>query len=297
MTILVIGSDGQVGSELVRRGPAADCAVVGLDRPVLDMTDGHAVQQAFARVRPALVINAAAYTAVDAAEAEPEEAFAVNRDGVANLAQCCAQQRIPLLHISTDYVFDGTQSSPYRETDVPHPLGIYGASKLAGEEVLSERLAEHILLRTAWVYSAHGKNFVKTMLRLGRERKALKVVTDQHGSPTAAGDIAQALLSIGRQVLSPGFEHWGTYHYAGAGHVSWYELAVAIFDLACEFGVGQVPTVHPITTAEYPTAARRPANSVLDCQRIREVFGIVPRPWRDSLAEVVKSLVIGELDY
>jgi dTDP-4-dehydrorhamnose reductase len=240
------------------------------------------------RERPDMVINAAAYTAVDRAESEPDAAWAANCTGPARLAAACREAAIPLIHISTDYVFDGSKAGTYREDDPVNPLGVYGRSKEAGDRAIREALAEHVILRTAWVYSAHGHNFVKTMLRLAGERPVLRVVADQTGSPTSAADIAAAIAGVVRR-LAAGGAQWGTYHFVGAGAVTWHGFAEAIFGLAAPWR-GPPPRVEAITTADYPTPARRPANSVLDCRYIGEAFGITPRPWREALADVIREL-------
>ena len=288
--ILVIGADGQLGSELMRRSARFDVAVTGLTITQLDITDAQAVQNQVADSGADVVVNAAAYTAVDKAESEPALAYAVNRDGTAHLATACAEAKIPFIHVSTDYVFDGTKDTPYTEDDPVHPMSVYGASKAAGERALRETWPQHVILRTAWVYSAFGHNFVKTMLRLARERDSLRVVADQQGSPTAAGDLAEAILRIVQRIGAGQDISWGTYHYCGAGSTTWHGFAEAIVQLAAPV-LGRSILVIPITTAEYPTPARRPANSVLDCSRIRERFDIQPRPWRDSLKEVVAELL------
>jgi dTDP-4-dehydrorhamnose reductase len=288
--ILVTGADGQLGSELLRRASRHDVTATGLTRAELDITDAQAVQRQVLQSGAKVIVNAAAYTAVDKAESERERAYAVNRDGVAHLAAACAAADIPLIHVSTDYVFDGTKTTPYGEDDPVHPVSVYGASKEAGEQALRSTLARHIILRTAWVYSPFGNNFVKTMLRLARERDSLKVVADQHGCPTAAGDIADAILQIVRRIGTGEDIPWGTYHYCGLGSTTWHGFAEAIVQLASP-ALGRSVPVIPITTAEYPTPARRPANSELDCTRLRERFDIQPRPWRESLVEVVTELL------
>jgi dTDP-4-dehydrorhamnose reductase len=288
MKLLVPGAGGQVGRELSRLAWPADYRVATFDRAEVDITRKDAVTAAFDRERPDIVINAAAYTAVDRAESEPDAAWAGNRAGPGHLAAACRAANIPLIHISTDYVFDGSKQGPYREADPVDPLGVYGRSKEAGDRAVREALPEHVILRTAWVYSAHGHNFVKTMLRVAAERPVLRVVADQIGSPTSAADIAGAIAAIVRRVAA-GDRHWGTYHFAGGGAVTWHGFAEAIFELAAPWR-GAPPKVEAIATADYPTPARRPANSVLDCRHIGEVFGIVPRPWREALAEVIGEL-------
>jgi dTDP-4-dehydrorhamnose reductase len=288
MKLLVLGAGGQVGRELCRRQWPAGYRLAGFDRADVDITREGSIAAAMQRERPDLVINAAAYTAVDRAESEPDAAWAANCTGAGYLAAACREAAIPLVHISTDYVFDGEKAGPYREDDPVNPLGVYGRSKEAGDRALREALAEHVILRTAWVYSAHGHNFVKTMLRLAAERPVLRVVADQTGSPTSAADIAAAIAYVVQRAAA-GQGRWGTYHFTGAGAVTWHGFAETIFDLA-EPWRGPAPRVEAITTADYPTPARRPANSVLDCSRIGEAFGITPRPWREALAEVIQEL-------
>jgi dTDP-4-dehydrorhamnose reductase len=286
--LLLCGAGGQVGTELRRLDWPTGWEIVATDRPVLDIADRGAVEAAVARERPGIVINAAAYTAVDRAESEAAAAWAGNCDGPANLAGACRGAGIPLIHISTDYVFDGSKQGPYVEDDPVRPLGVYGESKEAGERAVRDGLPEHVMLRTAWIYSAHGHNFVKTMLRLAETHPSLRVVADQRGSPTSAADIAAAIAAVGARVAA-GTAAWGTYHFAGAGEVSWHGFAEAIFAAAAPWR-GAPPPVTPIATADYPTPARRPANSVLDCRRIIADYGIVPRPWQEALGDVVRDL-------
>jgi dTDP-4-dehydrorhamnose reductase len=288
MKLLVLGAAGQIGHELCLRLWPADYQVAGFDRGEVDITRPESIAEAMRREGPGIVVNAAAYTAVDRAETEPELAWAINASGPGHLAAACKTAAIPLIHISTDYVFDGSKEGPYREDDPVNPLGIYGRSKEAGDRAVQEALTEHVILRTAWVYSAHGHNFVRTMLRLAAERPVLRVVADQIGSPTSAADVAAAIAAI-VQRLAAGDEHWGTYHFAGGGSVTWHGFAEAIFELAAPWR-GPPPKVEAITTAEYPTPARRPANSVLDCRLIGAAFGIEPRPWCEALAEVIREL-------
>lgn len=291
MRILVTGGGGQVGTELGRLPWAADDAVTVLGQDRLDITDRAAVLDTVAALRPDVVINAAAYTAVDRCETETELAFAVNRDGPAHLAEACAAGGAALLHISTDYVFDGERQGAYVEDDPVCPLGVYGRSKEAGDRAVRERLDRHVILRTAWVYAAHGANFVRTMLRFGAERDELRVVADQMGCPTSAADIARALARIAGATAGAGEEGlWGTYHFAGAGVTSWHGFAEGIFDRA-EPVWGRRPRVAAITTEEWPTPTRRPKNSALDCSRVVAAFGVDQPRWQDSLAPVVAALL------
>jgi dTDP-4-dehydrorhamnose reductase len=289
-TVLVVGCRGQVGRELMETQPPAGLSPVGLAHGDLDVTDPAAVRRIVERYRPALIVNAAAYTAVDRAEAEPEAAFAVNADGPAHLAEAAAAAGSALLHVSTDYVFDGAKAEPYAEDDPVRPLSVYGASKAAGESAIRERLEHHVILRTSWVFGAYGTNFVKTMLRLGRERDRLQVVADQRGCPTGAADVAEAILGIAHQFLIERRDGlWGTYHFASPGATTWYDFAQAIFERA-QARWGRRPEVTPITTAEYPTPAPRPAASVLDCTRFDRTFALPRRPWCGRLDAVVARL-------
>jgi len=287
MKLLVIGENGQLGWEVCRKGKNQGIDVLGLDLPDFDVTEPSKVKKAVSQAGVSMVINASAYTAVDTAESEPELAFAINRDGPAYLAVSCAEIGIPLIHISTDYVFDGSKKGHYLETESVSPLGIYGKSKAAGETEIRNNLKEHIIIRTAWLYGLHGNNFVKTMLRLGKEKETLSVVADQYGCPTYAADLADAIIMIATQISERRNVTWGTYHYCGKGVTSWHGFAQAIFDLADKYDTFQVKKVVPITTTEYPTPAKRPANSGMDCSLITKNFGISLRPWQESLADMV----------
>ena len=291
MKVLITGVNGQVGWELDRRGAQHGFKVLGLDHADLDITNSNSVDEAIQRAGISLVVNAAAYTNVDRAESEPELAFAVNRDGPAHLASSCAEAEIPLIHISTDYVFDGTRKGPYFETDPISPLGVYGRSKAAGEAEVEKRVKEHIILRTAWVYGVHGNNFVKTMIRLGNEREILRVVDDQYGCPTYAADIADAIFAIASYILKGRQIAWGTYHYCGKGATSWHSFAEKIVELTREYGPLAVKGVKPISTEEYPTPVKRPANSVLDCSLIGKHFAIQPKAWGESLKDMIHRLL------
>jgi dTDP-4-dehydrorhamnose reductase len=292
MKVLVAGATGQLARALVAVALRPHVDLLALGRPELDLE----TRQGEARIAdfaPDVIINAAAYTAVDAAEKEPERAFAINRDGAVWLAGIAARACIPFVHVSTDYVFDGAKSSAYVETDATGPLGVYGRSKLEGEQAVLHAHPGAIVCRTAWVYSPYGNNFVKTMLRLARERDVLRVVDDQIGNPTSAHDLAAKLLAIGlsgKATPAPA----GIYHVAGQGETSWCGFAREIMRLAAESGHRSVP-VQPITSADYPTAAKRPANSRLDCTKFERVFGGLP-PWQHSLAVTVKTLLHANTD-
>lgn len=290
MRVLITGAHGQVGHELMRCAPAG-FEVVGLGSAELDIANAEQVAEVVARIQPQLIINAAAYTAVDKAESDAVRAFAVNRDGVANLACAAERLAIPLLHISTDYVFAGDAAEPYRESDPTGPTGVYGVSKLAGERALAEHCSRFLILRTSWVFGVHGNNFVKTMLRLGRERDELSVVADQHGGPTSARSIAAALWQLAQLYVQQGELAWGVYHFSGLPSCSWHGFAEEIFQQAHAQGlIARVPNVHRISTEDYPTPARRPRWSVLDCSRLSSMFGIAIPDWRLELADLLCEL-------
>lgn len=289
--IAVIGRSGQVAHALRAEGFVRNIDVVLGGRPDVDIIDADSISRFLDHVRPALVVNASAYTAVDQAEIQPEAAFRVNVEGVGQLAGVCERMALPLVHISSDFVFDGSKGQPYVESDPIAPLSVYGATKAAGEAALRQRLAEHVILRTSWVYGAHGSNFVKTMLRLGAERLELGVVDDQRGSPTHARDLAAAILEIAPQLIGPGSAPlWGTYHLTGSYQVTWHGFAAEIFRQAALRGA-KVPRLRAIATAEYPTPARRPAYSVLDNRKFNDAFGIALPDWRASLAACLDELV------
>lgn len=291
MRILVVGSAGQVGTELVAR---AGGQAMGVDRAQLDICDQAAVLHFFEKHQPAIVINAAAYTAVDKAEQEPALAYAVNREGARHLAIACHNARIPLIHISTDYVFDGQKAAPYLETDPPSPMGVYASSKSEGDEQIRAQLAEHLILRVSWVFGVHGNNFAKTILRLASERTELRIVADQHGCPTEAGAIADTLLDLAQRHLHGSALPWGTYHYTGAPATSWHGFAIEIVNQALAMGmISRAPIIHAITTAEYPLPAPRPANSLLDGTLAQRKLGLVRQDWRQGLQHVLKRLHTG----
>ena len=289
MKVLVLGSNGQLGFELMRAIWAPGTDVVGLPYPDFDVTRPGDVDKAVATHAPDLLVNATAHTAVDKAESEVDLSFAINRDGPGAMAAACAKRGIPFIHVSTDYVFDGTKGGVYSEDDPINPLGVYGASKAAGEAAVRAATPQHIILRTSWVYSAYGNNFVKTMLRLGQERDEMRVVADQHGSPTAAADLAAAIVQVADTIKKTGSAAWGTYHLTGSGYTTWHDFAERIFQRLDE-RTGKRPRLVAINTADYPTPARRPANSRLDCSRARQMLGISCPPWQDSLDHVLDEL-------
>ena len=263
---------------------------MGADLPELDITDRSSVSNALATAGNVdLVINAAAYTAVDRAESERELAFAVNSRGAENLAQACLSQSTPLVHISTDYVFDGLCTRPYLPTDTVAPDGAYATSKAQAEQMVRQILPQHLIFRISWLFGRYGANFVKTMLRLGRENEVVRVVDDQIGSPTYAGDVAEMILQVSQKVLA-GQNSWGTYHYCNKGAVTWYAFARKIFAFARAHESLTVREVVSILTAHYPTPAPRPHYSVLDCTSLEETFGISRRPWEAALKEMLAEL-------
>ena len=287
MKVLVTGSNGQVGYCLVQQLRQQNADFLALDRDQLDITQRQAVWQTVSDYRPNVIINAAAHTAVDKAESEAEQAFAINRDGAAYLAEAAQQIGAAMLHISTDYVFDGQATQPYTETDATAPQGVYGQSKLAGEQAVLATCSRSIILRTAWVFGEHGHNFVKTMLRLGRERDSLGIVSDQHGAPTYAGDIAAALLHIAHHITQGKPTEYGIYHFSGKPYVSWYQFAEAIFQQAQQQGIlANTPQLLAIATPDYPTPAKRPANSCLQLDKIQQAFGISPSDWQQALTQL-----------
>ena len=293
MRILLIGGSGQVGSEIVALTNSSSIECISPSSSELNIIDSYSINKIIESNLPIdFIVNASAYTAVDKAEDETELAFKINRDGPRYLAEACAQHNIPLLHISTDYVFDGSATTPYTEEMTIHPLGVYGASKAEGEQAIRNCMVEYIILRTAWVYGANGNNFVKTMLRLGKDRPQLKVVSDQIGCPTAAADIAAAIINVVGQMIEKPSNRWGTYHYCSADSTNWAEFAKAIFTdvVSTESDYPSIQVV-PISTAEYPTKSARPAYSVLDCSKIEQVFSISPPLWHSSLQRDMPNML------
>ena len=288
MKILVTGANGQLGWELQRAKPN-DCELTALSRDQLDITDLEQVIRSINSIKPDWVINAAAYTAVDKAESDSAGAYAINAEGAANLATAAQAINSCLLHISTDFIFDGKNNRPYLPEDVPNPLGIYGASKLAGEQKVREILGgETLIIRTAWVYSAHGNNFVKTMLRLMGERDTLGVIEDQVGTPSWAAEIARAVyLSIENNLR-------GVYHWTDTGAASWYDFSVAIYELGKEAGlINNSVTINPIPTEAYPTPAERPPYSILNKDSLRKAINYTGKHWRDSLSQMIMEIKNG----
>lgn len=291
MRIIIVGNKGQLGADLMQRAGHYGVDAKGADLPECDITQADSIQQAIADAGSTIgaVINAAAYTAVDRAESETQKAFAVNSDGAGLLARACNQNNIPLIHISTDYVFGGLKTSPYLPSDPINPLGIYGQSKAAGETAVRQHCQQHVIVRTSWLYGLYGENFVKTMLRLGKEREELRIIDDQVGSPTYAGDLADALIQAAVQIMG-GKSPWGTYHYCNAGALTWYAFARKIFTLARAHDQFAVKNIVSILTAHYPSPAPRPHFSVLDCTSFEETFELTRRPWDTALKEMLAAL-------
>lgn len=287
--ILLFGANGQLGQEITRASTARKMPLIALSHADADIANASAVRDAIARHKPALVVNAAAYTKVDLAETEIEAARQGNEIGPALLAEACNAAGIPLVHISTDYVFDGTKPAAYVETDAVSPASSYGRSKEAGERAVRAAAFRHVILRTSWVYGEFGNNFLKTMLRLAATRDELRVVADQRGAPTSTLDLAEAILAIAPRLIA-GEDVWGTYHFTGAGVTTWHGFAGRIVAAQAPF-TGRSPRVTPITTAEYPVAAKRPANSELDCSLFARVFGVRARPWTEETDRITRALV------
>ncbi len=288
--LLVTGANGQLGRELQRASLPEGWRVVALDRAALDLTDPAAITAKMAERPWAAVINGAAYTAVDKAESDQVAAWQVNALAPAAFASACATANIPLVQVSTDYVFPGDRDGAWQVDDAVAPLGVYGASKLGGELAVRTSGARHAIVRTAWVVSAHGNNFVKTMLRVGAERGALRVVADQHGSPTSAADLADALVRVAVRLADDAQAPTGTFHFSNVGATTWAGFAEEIFRQSAARG-GATATVEPIATADYPTPARRPGNSLLAHDAIERAYGITPRPWRDALGDILDELI------
>ncbi|MBA6410966.1 MULTISPECIES: dTDP-4-dehydrorhamnose reductase [unclassified Pseudoalteromonas] len=287
MKVLITGKDGQVGTSLVTLlNNLPEVTFLALNRAELDITDAKQVNYVVKDFKPNIVINAAAYTAVDKAETEEKQACAINYTGPFNLAVAANNINACLLHISTDYVFSGDKQGLYNEAEPVNPQSIYGKTKLLGENAVAAECPSHIILRTAWVFSEHGNNFVKTMLRLAKTRETLSVVSDQFGGPTYAGDIAKTLITIA-QAVHNGNTEFGVYHYSGFPQVSWQQFAAAIFDTALAQGLIKIPVkVNAITTQEYPTPAKRPFNSMLDTRKIANIFAVQPSDWQAALKNI-----------
>ena len=289
VTILLTGANGQLGREMVELAQDLHLSLYAFNRSQLNITELEQIKYAVRTINPKYIINTAAYTAVDRAENESELAFLINSVGVNNLAQVAEEYNIPLIHISTDYVFDGQKKSAYIEEDETQPLSIYGKSKLSGENLLRKTWNKHIILRVSWIFGRFGNNFVKAIIRLAKENNELEIIADQRGAPTYTGDIALTLIKI-IDCLEKGQTDWGTYHYTGLPTLSWYEFAKKIVTEAKQHQLLKVKKIIPIRASEYPSIATRPYNSELACQRISQTFYIDPINWSYGLKKMVHCL-------
>jgi len=297
MRLLIAGWQGQIARGLVEAAPACpDVKACAVGRAALNICEARSIERALAQIEPTIVINSAAYTAVDKAESDAERAFALNRDGARMLAEAAARRAIPIIHISTDYVYGGRKSGAYLEDDPTEPATVFGRSKLEGEVAVREANPRHVILRTSWVFSPTGRNFVKTMLAQAAEQERVRVVDDQHGSPTYAPHLVAAILELARQLSgkqsdeAPANGPWGVYHAAGAGSTTWRGFAEEVFRRSAEHG-GPCAQVEPIPSSDYPTPAQRPANSQLDCAKLERTFGLRLPAWQDGVAACVERLL------
>lgn len=292
MKIAVTGRHGQVVRSLIERSEKASVQIIALGRPEIDLAQPQTIFDALAAARPDVVVNAAAYTAVDQAENEAESALAINEAGAGAVASAAARLQVPVIQLSTDYVFDGELNRPYVETDPTNPLGAYGRSKLLGEGAVAKANPDHAILRTAWVYSPFGKNFVRTMLNLAKQREEISVVADQHGAPTSALDIADGVIVVAKQLAarSDDASLRGTFHMVSQNEATWADFAEAIFSVSRELG-GPSARVIRIPTSSYPTPARRPKNSRLNCDRLAAAYGVRLPPWQAALPTCVERLL------
>jgi dTDP-4-dehydrorhamnose reductase len=287
MKVLLTGGTGQVGRMMRARAPAS-IRIVAPPRAELDLTRPQSIADSLDH-RPDVVVNTAAFTAVDRAEETPEAAFAVNGEGASILARGCAERNIPLIHLSTDYVFDGRKPEPYTESDPPNPLNVYGRSKLEGEAAVRGAGGRHVILRCSWVFGPHGANFVRSILTRAARGGDLRVVDDQRGCPTATTSIADAVFAVARRITAGGDVPWGTYHCAGREAVTWFEFALAVIEDARRW-LPRIPRIEPISTAQFGARALRPANSVLDCTLLAQRFGVAAQSWRPPLSESVARI-------
>ncbi len=291
LKVLVSGRSGQVASALFEATKPVGIEFTILGRPQLDITNSASIMEAFESVKPGMVINAAAYTAVDQAEDEAENAEMLNAKAAGSLAAAASEKDIPIIHLSTDYVFNGAKSTSYTEMDSVCPLGVYGRSKLLGEQLVAAANPQHLILRTAWIYGVFGSNFLKTMLRVAQSRNELGVVADQIGNPTSADDIASCLIEIISRYRKTSRDfNWGTYHMAGSGEASWADFAEYIFEVSSQYD-GPSATVNRIASEDWPTPVTRPANSRLDCTKLQQTFGVTLPVWRESTRTCVQRLI------
>lgn len=288
MKVLVFGAAGQVGSDIIRTAQRLGIDTVACTRKEVDITQQGSIQYAIERHAPTIVINAAAFTAVERAETERQLTTQVNTYAPGQMATICADLHIPFLHLSTDYVFDGDQTAPYSETDMVHPINHYGQTKWAGEQAIRAALEQHIIVRTSWLFGESGNNFVQAIIRRIKTSEPLRVVNDQWGCPTPASRLAEAIIHIAQSIEIKNKAHWGTYHYCGTPPTSWYAFAQDIVTQLQRAGRQNLPPVNPITTVEYPSLAKRPKQSALQCQKIYEQFGIQQPSWRDELVKIMR---------
>ncbi len=293
MKILVVGGSGMVARELTGCLHESEHDAVFMGRPALDLHDPNGIRKALHVVEPDLLINTGAYTAVDKAEQEPERAFLTNRDGARSLAEACQGNHVPLIHLSTDYVFDGQGTQPVSEDSPAGPLNVYGRSKWEGEEAIRAVCDQHLIVRTSWLYGRHGANFLNTMLRLGKSKQEIRVINDRYGCPTWTKDLARALLVLCKAVQrQDGSVPWGTFHFCGAGQTTWYEFAKTIFSNVEGLETLTVKKITPISAAAWPAPAIRPSYSVLRCEKIRSTFGVIPPLWQDSLVTCIREMYV-----
>ncbi len=293
MRLLIAGWHGQVARALIEAAPSSPhVKALAAGRPALDVRDPRSVERAFGDLSPDIVINTAAYTAVDQAETDPDGAFALNQDGARLLARAAARRNVPVIHLSTHYVFDGAKETPYSESDAPSPQTVYGRSKLEGEHAVIEANPQHVIIRTGWVFSATGRNFATKILGAATAGEVLRVVSDQRGNPTFAPHLASAILDVAHQITSRRTIDgaWGTYHAAGAGITSWHRFACEILEKASKLGRASAP-VEPIATAAYPTPAPRPLNSALDCAKFDRAFGLALPTWQEGADACVQEIL------
>ena len=295
MRIAITGCRGQLGRELISAMAHPALETFCTDIEEMDITSAEQIDAVLSKYKPHAIINAAAYTQVDAAEVDRDLAYAVNATAPGLLAEWCHRSGAFLVHVSTDYVFNGRKGSAYVETDATDPLSVYGATKAQGETAVRESLPKHLIVRTSWLYSIHGQNFVKTILKLCRKKNELQIVTDQYGSPTSAADLAGAIWAMVARIEKHPNGPWGTYHFCCKGVVSWYDFAAEIVRLMPELPGDPQIRINPIPTVDYPTAAERPAYSALDCSKFEAIFGYSPPEWRESLRAVIASLTAGSI--
>lgn len=290
MKILLTGANGQVGKEIFQSAQQQGITIFAFGHQQLDITQPSALLETLQRTQPNLLINAAAYTAVEQAETDAKSAFLVNRDAVEYLVHSCQRFQIPLIHLSTDYVFDGKKQEAYTESDTAQPINVYGQSKWQGEEIIRKHLTQYLIVRTSWVFGLHGHNFVKTMIQLAQTHQQLDIVSNAVGCPTSAKSIAVTVLRLAKAIQTRNFLHWGTYHFSNQGRTTWYEFAQVIFEHYKHRLMQETPTLNPVLLAEYPSQVQRPLNTELNCKKIQQIFQISQPQWKAELQEVMQGL-------